>query len=231
MPRYNYVLFDADNTLFDFDRAERRALQQALEDRGYPFDTLTEGLYLAINRVLWRRFDLGTIGREELARSRFHFFSQVKGGQVYPEEFNPSYLDQQARGADKLPGARELCQALASRCTLAIVTNGIACAQRGRFGRSPLRELIPWLFISEELGSQKPQPQFFQAVFEKMGLTGTEGIVVVGDNLLSDIQGGAGAGLDTVWYNPKCAPNETEIRPTFEVHDFPSLQALLLNDT
>lgn len=143
MPRYDYILFDADNTLFDFDLAERKALRRALEEHGYPFDDVTESLYLAINRALWHRFDLGTIGREELLRERFAVFSHVMGGQDDPLEFNRCYLDHLAEGNDLLPGAEELCAALAPCCTLAIVTNGVAVAQRGRFERSPLKELIP----------------------------------------------------------------------------------------
>ena len=93
MPRYDYILFDADNTLFDFDAAERQALQQALEAHGYPFDPWTEQLYLSVNRILWRRFDLGTIGKDELLRERFAVFSRVMGGQDDPDEFNRYYLD------------------------------------------------------------------------------------------------------------------------------------------
>ena len=230
MPRYDYVLFDADNTLFDFDLAERKALRRALEEHGYPFDDVTESLYLAINRALWHRFDLGTIGREELLRERFAVFSHVMGGQDDPLEFNRCYLDHLAEGNDLLPGAEELCAALAPCCTRAIVTNGVASAQRGRFSRSPLPPYFSGLFISEELGCQKPQARFFELVLRAMDIRSPERAVVVGDNLLSDIQGGINAGLDTVWYNPNRLPNATTIRPTWEVHDFDALRALLLGD-
>ena len=116
MPRYDYVLFDADNTLFDFDQAERRALQAALEAHGYPFNDLTEQLYLAVNRALWHRFDLGSIEKETLLRERFAVFSRVMGGQDDPEEFNRFYLDRLAEGSDLLPGAEDLCRALAPHC-------------------------------------------------------------------------------------------------------------------
>lgn len=230
MPRYDYILFDADNTLFDFDQAEEQALQHAFEDHGYPFQALTQDLYLAINRVLWHRFDLGELSREELLRERFAVFSRVMGGNDDPEEFNRCYLNHLAEGAYLLPGAEELCAALSPHCTLAIVTNGVASAQRGRFFRSPLSPYFDNLFISEELGYQKPQPEFFQLVLQRLPIPDPTRAVMVGDNLFSDIQGGINAGIDTIWYNPTQMPNPTDILPTWEVSDFTTLHALLLSN-
>ena len=229
MPRYDYILFDADNTLFDFDAAERQALQQALEAHGYPFDPWTEQLYLSVNRILWRRFDLGTIGKDELLRERFAVFSRVMGGQDDPDEFNRYYLDRLAQGSQLLPGAEELCRALAPHCTLAIVTNGVSHAQRGRFSASPLPPLFSGLFISGELGYHKPQREFFDIVLREMDIRDPSRAVVVGDNLLSDIQGGVNAGLDTVWYNPHGLPNSTGLQPTFEAADYDALRSFLLS--
>lgn len=228
MPRYDYVLFDADNTLFDFDLAERRALQAALEAHGYPFNDLTEQLYLSVNRALWHRFDLGTIDKYTLLRERFAVFSRVMGGEDDPEEFNRFYLDRLAEGSDLLPGAEALCRALAPHYTLAIVTNGVSHAQRGRFYASPLPPLFSGLYISGELGVSKPQKAFFDAVLQDLHIPSHARTVVVGDNLLSDIQGGINAGLDTIWYNPRKLPNPNGPFPTFEVSDFDALRTLLL---
>ena len=228
MPRYDYVLFDADNTLFDFDQAERRALQAALEAHGYPFNDLTEQLYLAVNRALWHRFDLGSIEKETLLRERFAVFSRVMGGQDDPEEFNRFYLDRLAEGSDLLPGAEDLCRALAPHCTLAIITNGVSRAQRGRFCASPLPPLFSGLYISGELGVSKPHKAVFDAVLQDLHIPSHAHTVVVGDNLFSDIQGGINAGLDTIWYNPRRLPNPDGPVPTFEVSDFDALRTLLL---
>ena len=228
MPRYDYVLFDADNTLFDFDQAERRALQAALEAHGYPFNDLTEQLYLAVNRALWHRFDLGSIEKETLLRERFAVFSRVMGGQDDPEEFNRFYLDRLAEGSDLLPGAEDLCRALAPHCTLAIITNGVSRAQRGRFCASPLPPLFSGLYISGELGVSKPHKAFFDAVLQDLHIPSHAHTVVVGDNLFSDIQGGINAGLDTIWYTPRRLPNPDGPFPTFEVSDFDALRTLLL---
>ena len=67
-----------------------------------------------------------------------------------------------------------------------------------------------------------------EEILRAMDIRSPERAVVVGDNLLSDIQGGINAGLDTVWYNPNRLPNAATIRPTWEVHDFDALRTLLL---
>ncbi len=230
MPNYHTVLFDADNTLFDFDRAEREALRRALTERGYPFTPETEECYLSINRALWHRFDLGEVTQDWLLVERFRRFEAAMGGQHDPEQFNRDYLSYLGQGAFLLPGAEALCRALAPRCTLAIITNGATAAQRGRFERCAVRDCFSHLFISQELGCRKPERAYFDKVFAGMGLSGPEGVVVVGDNLLSDIRGGMDAGTDTIWYNPAGAAAPDDIRPTYTVSAFPEIARIILGD-
>ena len=160
MPRYDYVLFDADNTLFDFDRAEENALHVTLAQFGLPVTEEAKGAYLSVNRALWARFDRGEVTREWLVVERYAQLLRALGRPGDPAAMNHAYLTHLGEGAFLLPGAEALCRALAPRCTLAIVTNGVAMAQRARFARSPLRDVVPWLFISEEVGASKPSPDF-----------------------------------------------------------------------
>ena len=225
--RYDTVLFDADNTLFDFDAAEAQALDLTLEAYGYPVDGRSRDCYLAVNRDLWERFDRGEVKREWLVVERFAALQRSLGGHHDPAEMNAFYLSRLAEAGCLLPGAEELCRALVPSCTLAIVTNGVASAQRGRFARSPLKALIPWLFISEEVGYQKPQRQFFGAVLSAMSLPPSARIVVVGDSLTADILGAVNAGLDSIWYNPNGLPGRPDIVPTFEARSFDQVLHLI----
>ncbi len=226
--RYDVVLFDADNTLFDFDAAEAQALDLTLAECGYPVDDRSRGCYLAANRDLWERFDRGEVKREWLVVERFAALQRALGGHYDPAEMNTFYLSRLAEAGCLLPGAEALCRALVPSCTLAIVTNGVASAQRGRFDRSPLKELIPWLFISEEVGYQKPQRQFFDAVRSAMSLPPSARIVVVGDSLSADILGAVNAGLDSIWYNPNGLPGRPAIVPTFEARSFDQIFHLIV---
>lgn len=113
MPRYEVVLFDADHTLFDFDRAEREALRQTLEEAGLPADGETEARYLSINRALWNRLDRGEVRREWLVVERFAALLRALGRTGDAAALNRAYLDHLGEGSYLLPGAQALCRALA----------------------------------------------------------------------------------------------------------------------
>lgn len=230
MQRYHTVLFDADNTLFDFDRAEHEALGRALRERGYPDDDATRETYLAINRELWHRFDLGEADQDWLLVERFRRFEAAMGGHHDPERFNRDYLTYLGEGAFLLPGAMELCRTLSERCTLAIVTNGATIAQTGRFARSGLAPYFKGLFISQELGCRKPERAYFDTVLSRLGVVDRRDTVVVGDNLRSDIQGGINAGLDTIWYYPGGGGPEGDIVPTHTAENYGQVAALILGE-
>lgn len=228
MPRYDYLLFDADHTLFDFDAAEEQALRATLLDHGCPVDPDTLNFYHSVNRLLWHRFDLGEIRREALAVERFSLLIRSLGGHQDPAEMNRDYLAHLSEHGELFPGAEALCRELSTHCTLAIVTNGMAAAQRGRFTHSPLGPIIPWIFISEEVGHQKPEAAFFQRVLAAMDISDPARVVVIGDNLHSDIQGGINAGLDTIWYHPQGGENHSGIHPTHTVRSYEELRQYLL---
>lgn len=228
MPRYDYLLFDADHTLFDFDAAEEQALLSTLLDHGCPTDPHTLSFYHTVNRQLWHRFDLGEIDRDALAVERFSLLIRSFGGRQDPARMNRDYLAHLAEHGELFPGAEALCRELSAHCALAIVTNGMAAAQRGRFARSPLAPLIPWIFISEEVGHQKPEAAFFRHVLSAMGISDPSHAVVIGDNLHSDIQGGINAGLDTIWYHPQGGDHPSHIRPTHTVSSYEELRQYLL---
>ncbi len=229
MKRYDFVLLDADNTLFDFDRAEHEALKRAMTDRGYPFTPETEGVYLRLNRALWDAFDRGEVTQAFLTVERFRLLDKELGGHNDPRQFNADYLTFLGQGAYLLPGAEEFCRALHQEgLTLAIATNGVARVQHARMAASPLKAYFPHLFISEELGAQKPQAEFFEPMLAALGVTDRARCLMVGDNLRSDILGGLRAGLPTAWYNPHGLPGHTDIHPTFTVADYNQLKDLIL---
>lgn len=229
MNRYDFVLFDADNTLFDFDRAEHEALALALKAFSIPCTPETEALYVSINSALWAMLDRGVATREWLVVERFARLTAALGVEADPAALNRTYLDRLGEQPFLLPGAEEVCRVLGAHCTLAILTNGVARAQRGRFERSALAGLIPHLFISEEVGASKPSPDFFRPVLTALGITDSRRALMVGDNLTTDIGGAAAMGLDTAWYHPT-APSSSHPNPapTWEISRLEELIPLVL---
>lgn len=229
MRRYDHIFLDADNTLFDFDRAEHEALKRAMTERGYLFTEEAKQCYLTINRSLWAAFDRGEVTQKWLTVERFRRLDETLGGHNDPEAFNRDYLTYLGQSSILLPGALELCKELyEAGCILSIATNGVARVQHARMDASPLRQYISHLFISEELGAQKPQQGFFDPMLELSGVTDKSRCLMVGDNLRSDVLGGLNAGLPSVWYDPHNAPVPEDIRPTFVVTDYNELKDLIL---
>lgn len=229
MPRYDYILLDADMTLFDFERSEEEALKEVLTARGYPTDRETLDLYQRINSALWDANAQGKIDQDFLTVERFAAFMRVKGGGHDPRQFNRDYLEALGRHGYLLSGAEEFCRALvqAGR-TLAIVTNGLPAAQWGRFNASPLKGLIPHMFVSMELGCQKPQREYFDKVCAALDIDHRRRAIVVGDGLKTDIRGGRDSGIDTLWFNPRRLPPDPLIPPTYTAGSYGEALEILL---
>lgn len=231
MRRYDTVLLDADMTLFDFERSEREALRAVLEARGYTADAETIALYTKINSALWEANARGEIDQDFLTVERFAAFMRVKGGAHDPRRFNQDYLEALGGQCWMLPGAEEFCRALAAAgCLLVIVTNGLPAAQWGRFRRSPLKDVIPHMFVSMELGCQKPWKEYFDKVFAALPAARRDRTVIMGDSLRADIQGGINAGIDSIWYHPKGLPGEAVIRPTWTAASYEEALEIILGN-
>lgn len=231
MQKYDTILFDADNTLFDFHAAERQALRRTAERWSIPLTPQRMLDYSQYNKQLWHRFDLGEITRDWLAVERFAWLLRETGGdESLAPQVNGDYARFLGQGGMLYPGAEELCRALAPTCALYIVTNGLTAAQTGRLACSPIRDVIRKMYISQEMNCQKPQRAFFEKVFADLALDAAAQArtLVVGDNLHSDILGAVNSGLDSVWYNPDHEPNTTDICPTFEAAAMEEIRQIIL---
>ena len=226
--RYTTILFDADGTLFDFQAAEAHALEETVRDFGYSFEPGMLQRYHQLNRSLWDAYDKGEITKRTLQDTRFSRFLAQEGLQGDGIQWNRIYAKHLGERGDLLEDALPVCRELCRHCRLAIVTNGVSATQHSRFDRSPLLECFERLFISEEMGYQKPQKEFFDAVLAELAPVKSQETLVVGDSLLSDILGANNAGLDACWFNPGGEVNSTQARPTYEIARLPQLLPLVL---
>ena len=225
---YSIALFDADNTLLDFTRAEHNALCECLTSRGLSADDATISLYSAINDSHWKRLERGETTRDRLKVERFSdFFAAVKYDGD-PVDMANSYVEALSCQAHLLDGALDLIRSLHGKCRLYIITNGITFVQKSRFGRCPLAPYFDHCFISEELGCAKPEKRFFDIVAASIPHFDPKEAIVIGDSLSSDIQGGIHAELDTCWFNPdgKTAPADIDI--TYIVSNFHEIKDIIL---
>lgn len=227
MKQYHFLLFDADETLFDFHYAEREALRKSLLQNGIGYCEEYQRLYSKMNLSLWKQLELGNITKQELLATRFCRFFEIAGIQGDTKAMQVSFQENLSAEGRLLSGALELCRELSVQFELYLVTNGVAQTQRTRLASSGLQPYLKGIFISEEIGAPKPQKEFFDAVEQSIHGFVKEQAIIIGDSLTSDIKGGNLAGIDTCWYNPKGEVNDTDAKPTYTVADYEELKRLL----
>ena len=213
------VLWDLDGTLLDFKASESAAIRKCFGLFG--FGACSKEMiarYSAINVRHWEMLERGERKREEILRGRFEeFLSSCGLDSTRAEEFNLAYEEALTDTVEFLPGAMETVEALRGKVVQCIVTNGNKLVQYPKLRRSGLDRVMEHVFISEELGAEKPTKAFFDRVFDALGSIAPEECLIVGDSLTSDMRGGVNAGVRTCWYNPIGAENRTEVVPDHEI--------------
>jgi YjjG family noncanonical pyrimidine nucleotidase len=222
---YTWLFFDADGTLFDYDKAERLALERTLGEFGFAMAPATLQAYHRFNQQVWTAFEQGTISSQELRMRRFELLFQETGVPIAPSAFSDLYLQNLSQVSELLPGAQEVVEALHGRYQMAVVTNGLHEVQRPRLERSTVGKYFSALIISEEVGAAKPDPAYFEAAFRRIGNPPKAGVLLIGDNWSSDIEGGNRYGLDTCWYNPGRQPRRGPVR--YEISSLLDLLTIL----
>lgn len=221
------VLFDLDDTLFDFHKAEKIALTKTLVHFGIDPTEETLALYSTINAAHWKRLELGEISREEVKVGRYRELFKTIGVECDPVKATAYYESMLAIGHYFMPGAPELLEELYRKYRLYIVSNGTAKVQEGRIGSSGIAKYMDGIFISQILGANKPDKQFFDICFAEILDFSLSETVIIGDSLSSDIKGGINAGITTVWFNPKGIENDNDIKPDYTIKELSEVPGLL----
>lgn len=198
---YRRLIFDVDNTLFDFDAAEDQALTETLKFFGLPIpdDILTH--YRSINRVLWQQLDAKKIDLTTLKRRRSQAVFDHIGQSVDHHAFATQYLDQLSLCQHLLPHVESTLESLSSDCDMAIITNGLSQVQKPRISQSTIGHHFDLCLISEDFGAAKPDPRIFHHCCQRMGWAADEQVLMVGDNYVCDVVGAKGSGLSACWFN------------------------------
>jgi 2-haloacid dehalogenase len=224
--RYELVLLDADDTLFDFGACEAAALFAALGEAGISWSGRAPAEYELANRAAWAAFERGELTHEELKTRRFEDFLGRLGIAADARALGALYVERLSEQRILMPGAEETLRRLAASYTLALVTNGIKEVQRGRLKGSPIELYLSATIISEEVGFSKPDPRMLDAAARATGISDKSRMIIVGDSLSSDIRAGLDYGIDTVWLNPR-GLDSGAARPTYEIRALPELLDIL----
>lgn len=227
---YEVIIFDADETLFDFKKSEREAFKNAMLEIIVDYDENYHlKIYKDINTAIWKEFEEGLITQEKLKVERFERLFTKLNLEFDASEFAKSYMKHLANGSFLLDDSIELVETLHNNYTLSIVTNGLTSVQEKRIRKSVIANYFKDIVISEEIGVSKPNPKIFEYALKNISHVDKSKVLMIGDSLTSDIQGGINFEIDTCWYNPNKHVNETGIKPTYEINDLKDLPDLLAN--
>ena len=212
--KYEVILFDADETLFDFKKSEREAFRKAMIDMGIEYDEDYHfKIYHEINTKIWREFEEGLITQEKLKVERFRRLADKLSIKLDEYEIAELYMNHLSEASFLYDESIELLEELKEKYKLIIITNGLTKVQDKRVRKSKIAKYFKDIIISEEVAISKPNAEIFHHALDKIGYHDKNKVLMVGDSLTSDIQGGINAGIDTCWYNPNEYINNTNIIP------------------
>lgn len=223
----NTIFFDLDDTLLDFTRAEAVALRRALTEVGAPATGAVLDRYHIINQRQWELLEEGVLTRDQVLVSRFQILFDELGVSADPGDTCGRYEGHLAEGHWFRPGAEELLDRLFPRYELYLASNGAAAVQHSRLQSAGIAPYFKGIFISEELGADKPNRAFFDACFAAIPDFDRESALMVGDSLTSDIRGGRNAGIRTCWLNDRGRPARADIVPDYTIKSLAELPGLL----
>ena len=221
-----FLFIDLDDTILDFKMAERIAATKTIRSFGAEPTEEVLHRYHLINKWHWEQMELGKMTRQQVLEGRFQKLFAELGMEVDAAACAVAYGNNLSQGHYFLPGAEEAVDALSKKYRLFLASNGTSHVQHGRLKSANLYRFFEKVFISHEIGHNKPSIEYFQACFAQIPDFDLSKAMIVGDSLSSDMKGGINAGLKTVWVNPGHA-SSGDLNPDYEIENLTQLEALL----
>lgn len=226
--KYEIIIFDADETLFDFKKSERDAFKNAMLEFDIEYDENHHlKIYQGINDAIWKEFEQGLITLKKLKIERFKRLSDKLNAGFDEGKFAKSYMKHLSNASFLYDDSIDLVESLHKNYRLTIITNGLTDVQDKRVRKSVIGKYFEDVVISEEVEVSKPDPKIFEHALNNIKHTDKSKVLIVGDSLTSDIQGGINFGIDTCWFNPSKNVNKTGIKPTYEISNLMELKNIL----
>ncbi len=228
MRKYTTLLFDNDNTIMDFTAAEHAALKKALLEFNIKISDEQIKIYSSINENCWKQFERGEISKPDVLRLRFERFVENQKFDLTPSLVAAAYENRLSLEHIVFDGAEKLLTELKQDFDLYLVTNGAEHIQRRRLKESGIENYFLKLFISEQMGTQKPKKEYFDAVLSQINEIDKHKVLIIGDSLTSDILGGINAGIDTCLFNPFSKPDSmNNIVPNYVARSYDDIRKLV----
>ncbi|MBQ4641676.1 MAG: YjjG family noncanonical pyrimidine nucleotidase [Oscillospiraceae bacterium] len=222
-----FLFLDLDDTILDFHKAERIAIAKTFRELGLEPTEEVVSRYHLINRAHWEALERKELTREQVLTGRFETLFREYSIPVDPVHCARTYEGNLSVGHYFLPGAEAAVERLSRKYKLYLASNGTKRVQEGRLKSANISRFFQQIFISQEIGVNKPDLEYFQRCFARIPNFDPARAMIVGDSLTSDIQGGINAGMRTCWVNGEGKPGNAHIRPDYEIQSLDQLEALL----
>ena len=222
-----FLFLDLDDTILDFHKAERLAIAKTIRQFGVEPTEAVLQRYHVINKWHWEQLEQGKLTRDQVLENRFGVLFQELGVEADQTACARAYEKNLSIGHYFLPGAEEAVDRLSKKYRLFLASNGTASVQKGRMTSANLYRFFEKVFVSQEIGHNKPSKAYFDGCFAQIPDFDPKKAMIVGDSLSSDIQGGINAGILTCWVNPEHLPGRPDIRPDYEIEALHQLETLL----
>ena len=221
------VFVDVDNTLLDFHACARKSLQLAYAEQGVECTEELCAIFDRVNNGLWLELEQGKLTRDELYRVRFTRVFAAQGLELDGPAFETRFRHHLEHVAEPVDGAKELLTYLAGKYSVCVASNAPHNQQYQRLELAGMLPLVEHLFVSMDLGFEKPQRGFFEGCFAALPDAKPEESIMIGDSLTADIRGALDFGMKACWFNPKGAPVPEDLRPDYVVQSLREICGIL----
>ena len=226
MKKYEFLLFDADATLLDFNKTERHAMEKTFKSNGYILTDEIYNVYHKINKSLWKKVETGELSRDQILIERFDMLFDYMKISADNKAWEDTYQELLGSFPFLIKDAYEVIENLGKKYRLFIVSNGVGKTQMRRIRESKMEKFFEKIFISGEIGFAKPQKEFFDISFSQIKDFDKDKAIIIGDSLTSDIRGGNNAGIDTCWFNINKVKKDIDVKIDYEVSSLKQLETL-----
>jgi len=230
MQKYLHIFFDLDKTLWDFKANSIETLKDIYEkynlgDYTSNFENFYDS-YFVHNENLWNEYREGKITKQILRYKRFSLTLSDFGINSYKlaNQMGDDYVLISPQKKLLFPYSIEILNYLKDKYALYIITNGFKEVQITKLKNCNLYDFFDKIFISEEIGAQKPNPKIFKHAINTVNAKKDESIMI-GDDLIVDILGAKNFGIDQVFFNPSKQTHNESI--TFEINSLIELKDIL----
>lgn len=224
---FEILLIDLDDTVLDFKKQEYVAIRKTLSDAGLEPTEAVCARYSQINDWHWKQLEKGIITRDEVLHGRFRMLFEEMGILADPRQTALAYMENLGEGHYYLPGAEAAIRSLGQKYRVFLASNGTSSVQNRRIQSAGLKNMVEGIFISQDIGVNKPGKGYFDYCFAHIPDFDIQKVLMVGDSLSSDILGGQNAGIPTCWVAPKEKVCTLEKQPTYRIESITQLESLL----